>query len=188
MRHLLPGLLLAIAGSAAAETVYVHDYLRLSVRASPTSSSASIQVVATGDVLAVLERAGDYIRVRTEEGTEGWVSNSYVSSERPARLQLEELRQDLSRIEAETERLRSELRSSNERGEAVTKQLNEVAAENSSLQQQLSRYTGSSARLAREYAWLIQGAFIVGLFLLGFSLGVRWYKRRLAARLGGLEI
>lgn len=188
MRSLLLGLLLAFAGSAAAETVYVQDYLRLSVRTSPTSGAESIEVVATGDALTVIERAGDYIRVRTAKGTEGWVSKAYVSGEQPARMQLEQLRQEYARVEAETERLHSELSAGNERSEAVAKRLDEVAAENEALRQQLGRYTSSSATLVREYAWLIRGVAVIALLLLGFMLGVRWYKRRLAERLGGLEI
>jgi SH3 domain protein len=144
-------------------------------------------VVATGDALTVLERAGDYIRVRTAEGTEGWVSKAYVSSEQPARMQLEQLREEYARVEAENERLRGELSAGNERGEAVAKQLDAVARENEALQQQLGRYTGSSARLLRDYAWLLGGVAVIVLLLLGFLFGVRWYKRRLADRLGGLE-
>jgi len=188
MRSLLLGLVLAFAGSAVAETVYVHDLLRLSVRTSPTPGAESIEVVATGDALTVLERAGEHIRVRTAEGTEGWVSKAYVSSEQPARMQLEQLRQEYARVEAETERLRGELSAGTERSEAVAKQLDEVARENAALQEQLGRYTSSSARLLRDYAWLIRGVAVIALLLLGFMLGVRWYKRRLAARLGGLEI
>jgi septal ring factor EnvC (AmiA/AmiB activator) len=103
-------------------------------------------------------------------------------------MQLEQLRQEYTRIEAETERLRGELSAGNERNEAVMKRLDAVARENEALQQQLGRYTSSSARLLRDYAWLIRGVAVIALLLLGFMLGVRWYKRRLAARLGGLEI
>lgn len=188
MRSMLLGLVLAFAGSAVAETVYVHDYLRLSVRTSPTAGAESIEVVATGDALTVLERAEDYIRVRTAGGAEGWVSKAYVSSEQPARMQLEQLRQEYARIEGETERLRGELSAGTARSEAVAKQLDAAARENEALQQQLGRYTSSSATLLRDYAWLIRGVAVIALLLLGFMLGVRWYKRRLAARLGGLEI
>lgn len=190
-RHLgglLLGLTLAFSGMAAAETVYVQDYLRLSVRSTPSSSGASVGAVGTGDALTVLATEGDYVKVRTAEGLEGWVSKGYVSEEKPARLQLEELRAEYDRNQTTTGELRKELGASKEHEAGLTKQLDGLKNENSSLQQQLSRYTSSTAKFARKYAWLFQGAFMIGLFLLGFYLGVRWYKRRLADRLGGLEI
>jgi SH3 domain protein len=176
------------AGSAVAETVYVHDYLRLGVRSNPNSSETPIAVVTTGDALEVLERNGGYLKVRAEDGTEGWVSKAYVSSEKPARLQLEQLQQAYGRREAELKELRGELTARIDKGEQQEKQLAELMSENATLHQQVSRLYSRNAELKREYAWLYQGAALIVLFLLGFYLGVRWYKRRITDRLGGLEI
>lgn len=185
---LLAGLIFAFAGSATAETVYVHDYLRLGVRTNPNSSESPIAVVTTGDALSVLEKEGGYIRVRTEQGDEGWVSKAYVSTEKPARLQLDQLKQEYARNEAETKELRQELAGSVEHAETVEKQLAEMMAENASLHDQVGRFYSSSAQLKRKYAWVYQSAGMIVLFLFGFFLGVRWYKRRITDRLGGLEI
>lgn len=171
-----------------AETVYVHDYLRLGVRSNPNSSESPIAVVTTGDALTVLEREGNYIRIRTKEGEEGWVSKAYVSTEKPARLQLEQLQQEYARNETETKDLRQQLAGSLEHAEAVEKQLADMMAENASLHEKVSRYYSSTAQLKRKYAWVYQSAIMIALFLFGFFLGVRWYKRRITDRLGGLEI
>lgn len=188
IRYLLLGLIFAVAGTAAAETVYVHDYLRLGVRSNPNSSESPIAVVTTGDALTVLERSGGYIKVRTKDGAEGWVSKAYVSTEQPARLQLEQLKKEYARNEAEANDLRKELTAGIEHSEVMEKQINELMAENASLHQQVSRFYSDTARLKREYAWVYQSAIMIGLFLFGFYLGVRWYKRRITDRLGGLEI
>ncbi len=188
IRYLLLGLIFAVAGTAAAETVYVHDYLRLGVRSNPNSSESPIAVVTTGDALTVLERSGGYIKVRTKDGAEGWVSKAYVSTEQPARLQLEQLKKEYARNEAEANDLRKELTAGIERSEVMEQQINELMAENASLHQQVSRFYSDTARLKREYAWVYQSAIMIGLFLFGFYLGVRWYKRRITERLGGLEI
>lgn len=108
--YLLWGVLLfTVAGSALAETVYVIDTLRLGVRASPDPAESSIAVVATGDVLTVLGREGDYIHIRSEKGVEGWVSQAYVSAEKPARLQLEQMQKELAQREKQLTELRKRL-------------------------------------------------------------------------------
>jgi SH3 domain protein len=176
--------LFLVAGNVMAETVYVHDYLRLGVRNHPNSSESAIAVVTTGDALQVLGHNGDYLKIRAEDGTEGWVSQAYVSSEKPARLQLDELRKHYSQREAELKELRQELTATIEKNDSNEKRLTAVSGENATLQQQLSRYNS----LKHKYAWVYQSAVVVALFLLGFYLGMRWYKRRITERLGGLEI
>lgn len=186
-KYLLVGLLLH-AGAVMSETIYVHDYLRLGIRAHPNSSETPLSVVTTGDALEVLERQGGYIKVRSEEGIEGWVSKAYVSSEKPARLRLEELQEEYKRLQGEMKDLRRELTASQELNEKLSMQNAELMSENGSLHDQVSRYYGSLAKNRSPYTWLYQSLAIVALFVLGIFLGVRWQKRRVADRLGGLEI
>lgn len=184
-------LLLALSlstGTAMAETIYVHDYLRLGVRANPNSSETPIAVVTTGDALEVLERQEGYIKVRAKNGVEGWVSKAYVSSEKPAVLRLEQLQQEYQRQQSELKDLRRELTVSQGKNETLDKQLSELMSENGSLHEQVSRYYSKTAQQRQHYTWLFQSLAIVALFILGVYLGVRWQKRRVSDRLGGLEI
>jgi len=171
-------------GSVMAETVYVTDELRLGVRNNPTSAERSFTTVVTGDALQVLDRSGDYLKIRAKDGTEGWVSKAFVISDKPARLQLESLQAQYAQRESELNTLRQELSATSEKYDSSAKQLTAVSEENATLKQQLSRYTG----LRYKYAWVYQSATVIALFLLGFFLGVRWYKRRITERLGGMEI
>src|SRR5437773_4844232 len=50
----------------------------VNVRRGPGTGSAVVATAARGDVLEVLERAGDWIRVRTRAGVEGYVSAQFV--------------------------------------------------------------------------------------------------------------
>jgi len=192
MRKRLFGYLLSclflIAGNVMAETVYVHDFLRLGVRNDPNSSETPIAVVTTGDALQVLERSGDYLKIRTPDGTEGWVSEGYVSKEKPARLQLEELRKAYSRNQEELKTLRKELTSTIEKSGASEKQLAEVNEEKTALQQKVDRFQRREEESTSKYTWVYQGGLLLIMFLLGFFFGMRRYKRRITDRLGGLEI
>lgn len=176
--------LLLFTGNAQAETVYVTGELRLGVRNNPTAAERPFTTVVTGDALTVLERKDDYLKIRSKGGTEGWVSKAYVNSDKPASLQLEALQAQYVQRESELKSLRQELSATSEKYDSNEKQLSAVSEENTSLKQQLSRYTG----LKYKYAWVYQSATVLALFLLGFYLGVRWYKRRITERLGGMEI
>lgn len=186
--NLFLGLLLIFAGTAAAEVVYVHDYLRLGVRANPDPAESSIAVVATGDALTVLAREGDYIKIRTEEGTEGWVSKNYVSDEAPARLLLEQLRGEYAQKEAQSMELSKALAEITGSRDVMEKRITELMSENSSLQQEINTLTGRSDSLIQQYAWAIRIALVIMLFLAGFYLGAGWYMRRVRRRFGGMEI
>lgn len=186
--NLFLGLLLIFAGTAAAEVVYVHDYLRLGVRANPDPAESSIAVVATGDALTVLAREGDYIKIRTEEGTEGWVSKNYVSDEAPARILLEQLRGEYAQKEAQSMELSKALAEITGSRDVMEKRITELMAENSSLQQEINTLTGRSDSLIQQYAWAIRIALVIMLFLAGFYLGAGWYMRRVRRRFGGMEI
>jgi curli biogenesis system outer membrane secretion channel CsgG len=50
----------------------------LNVRSGPGSSHSIVSVVRSGDRLEVLEHSGDWIRIRTETGNEGWISGKYT--------------------------------------------------------------------------------------------------------------
>lgn len=186
-KYLLLGLTL-YAGAAMAETIYVHDYLRLGIRTNPNSSESPISVVTTGESLEVLQRRGGYIKVRSKDGVEGWVSKAYVSSEKPARLRLEQLQDEYKRQQSERKDLRRELTATIERNELLEKQLTELMNENASLHQQVSRFYSMQAKSQQQYLWLYLALGVIALFIFGVFLGIRWQRRRIAERLGGLEI
>lgn len=136
LSKLFLGLFLVFSAAAAAEVVYVHDAVRLDVRDTPVDFGAPVAEVTTGAELTVLEREGDYIRIRTTEGVEGWISQSGVSSEQPARLQLEQLRKELERQEAQSAELRKTLADSNRAREAMESRINALTTENAALKRQ----------------------------------------------------
>jgi len=177
-------LLSLFAGAALAETVYVQDHIRLGVRDVPGSAGTSVAVVATGDALQVLEEAEEYVKIRTGEGVEGWVSKAYVGTDVPAGLRLEKLQASFGKQQEEIKGLREELAGKTQLSEQLEQQRSSLAAENDSLQQRLGKYEDAKGSLA----WLYRSLAIAGLFLFGIFLGIRWQKRRIAERLGGFDL
>lgn len=68
---------------APAETRYVGDQLVITLRAGKSSQHKIIKTLKTGTPLEVLDEDDTYLKVRTEDGSVGYVLRQYVSTELP---------------------------------------------------------------------------------------------------------
>lgn len=97
-------LLLAGAGPARAETLFVTDTLSIGLHLEADIDSPITGLVLGGTALTVLARNGELAEVRAANGPSGWIDGRYLVAEKPARARAREL-------EIETQRLRAELAS-----------------------------------------------------------------------------
>ena len=97
-------LLLAGAGPARAETLFVTDSLNIGLHSEADIDSPITGLVPGGTALTVLARNGELAEVRAANGPSGWIDGRYLVTEKPARARAREL-------EIETQRLRAELAS-----------------------------------------------------------------------------
>lgn len=97
-------LLLAGAGPARAETLFVTDALNIGLHREADIDSPITGLVPGGTALTVLARNGELAEVRAANGPSGWIDGRYLVAEKPARARAREL-------EIETQRLRAELAS-----------------------------------------------------------------------------
>src|ERR1044072_4854733 len=58
---------------------YVSDRLLLNVYAQADQSGGRVATIQTGDSVDELERAGNMVYVRLEDGREGWVGANYLT-------------------------------------------------------------------------------------------------------------
>lgn len=174
--------------TAWAETVYVNDMLRVGVRERPNSSQAPITIVTTGMALEVLEHRDGYIRVRTKDGTEGWINDVYATDEVPARRRLKEVVADQERLKKELAQQRSAATTAEQESSQLQAHLGELAKRNEVLQAQLNKARRSLSARANGDRWLYLGGVIIVLFVFGFFLGTRWYRQRVTERFGGLQV
>lgn len=91
---------LLLPGVVAAETAYVIDHLRVSLRAEASEDAARTKTVETGHVLEVLERDGNFAHVRDAQGGEGWIDARYLSPQPPARVRVKELEGRISALQS----------------------------------------------------------------------------------------
>jgi SH3 domain protein len=105
---------------AAAETRYVDDQLIITLRMGKSSQHKILKTLKTGTPLEILNEEDEtYLKVRTQDGTEGYVLRQYVSSNPPKSQRI-----------AELERLNSSLQ----------KKISSLEAANSNLKTQINSY------------------------------------------------
>jgi SH3 domain protein len=183
---------LPLVGAAAEpEVVYVTDELRLGLYRTEETSGRTVKTLISGARLTVLERALMSIRVRTDDGDEGWVKTAYIVEAEPARsrlarveaaaavttTQLADTEAALADRKAEVVRLKEELAAAEQ---AIT-DLPALREENAALRDTLNA-GGTRVPLA----WFI-AATLIG-FLIGGLVGYWLLDRRVRSRFGGLRV
>ena len=104
---ILISMLLLPAGMTVAEEVfYVNDHLVITLRAGKGGEYRILRTLSSGTELRVIEDDGEYVRVSTADGIEGWVGKQYLRDTPIARVQLAEASKKLERYELENGSLR----------------------------------------------------------------------------------
>lgn len=89
--------------SLLADTRYVSDRLIISVRAGQNNTSDILGYIKSDTPVDVLEEEGRYLKIKTENGLEGWVNTRYIISEPPKTLIIKDLRNERNRLRGEIE-------------------------------------------------------------------------------------
>lgn len=101
-RLTLTGIALAVGllpAPTRAATAYIIDEIRVSLRTAPCATCTVVQQgLASGLRLEVLELGDGWSRVRSPEGTEGWLPSRYLTDQPIARDQLAALRQQVEQL------------------------------------------------------------------------------------------
>jgi SH3 domain protein len=174
---------------AFAETVYVDDNLRVGVRPEPDNSYSPISVVVSGMILEVLERKGNYMRIRTPSGVEGWVSNSYVTKKKPAQILVDEYKKKQKGLDEKIKSLNDQVDKLTADRNQLQLNVQELERENTELKDNMDENSRLESLLSGSATPWWQNLIIL-LFLMGlaFTGGVLWYRRHTAKKLGGLSI
>lgn len=181
---------------------FVSDKLVLNVYSEPVQGSARVATIQTGDAVEELERSDKMVRVRLEDGREGWVGANYLVDAAPAIVRLRELQrqqpgarpridkaaaEENARLKKENAALRGQL---GELQSRVTS-LSEAAAEREEANHTAPETTPQTANLASAtphggvLGWLV-AMTVVGA--IGFASGYQTLARRLRKKFGGLKI
>lgn len=145
--------------SCASETLYVTDRVAAAMYPAPRAASKPLQYLPTGTILRRLVEQNDFIRVRTPEGTEGWIQRSQLQEDVPAQVVL------LSLVQQHEQTIR----------------------ELDKTQQQLAETEAIVQSRQGTRAWLALVIVLI-TFSSGFLLGIFWLDWRLRERHGGFRL
>ncbi|HUX79663.1 MAG TPA: TIGR04211 family SH3 domain-containing protein [Alphaproteobacteria bacterium] len=101
-------ILTATIKSVFADTRYVSDELIISVRDGHNQDDNVLGHIRTGTAVDVLEEKGGYLRIKTEDGLEGWVQAQYIISEKPNGRIIEDLRDEINDLNKKIELSKNE--------------------------------------------------------------------------------
>jgi SH3 domain protein len=108
-------ILICFSANGFAETMYVTDVLKLTLRSGPSTEHKILSVVESGQVVELVEPGDDWSLVRIENGKEGYVLTRYLMPEPTHNVRLEQLQskhkalmQQSATLLEENTRLRSE--------------------------------------------------------------------------------
>ncbi len=153
-------LLWATPARAAAD--YIRDEVRVNMRTGPSSEHRILRVLRSGEAVAELGKDDGWMLVRTEDGKQGWVPTTYVTSEVPASVSLPKIQAQLDEARAWIEELSTQIQA---QAEAMA-EIEGMRARNTELE-------ARSLRLTRSDTWKnwFTGAAIAALFL---AIGAMW--------------
>ena len=151
-RCIVAGLLaLVMATVASAETRYVADSLVITVRELPDSTSTHIKNIVTDTSFEVIEESGDYLKIRLQDGSEGYVKKRYTSTATPKPVLIENLAKKNARLKKQYDDLTASL--SDQEATSVTRQ-KELQSSLGDLKKELARQTTANAQLKSDLAKL----------------------------------
>lgn len=206
-RVLLLLLLLGVALPALAEQGYITDRLHITLRRGPGNEYKILKSLPSATPVEILERGERYLKVRLEDGEEGYVLTQYVSDEMPFVLVAERLRRERDRLgdrlkaledkeralQAELtaaggrlQRSESELRKTTEQFQVLragSEHVTEIMAERDRLRQENQDLQARLTVLKKDNARLLRSDIFrwflagAGVLWLGWLLGRRPPKR-----------
>ena len=155
--------LLAGAATARAETVYVSDVIKLTVRSGPGNEHKSIALTESGQQLELIKSGEEWSLVRLANGAEGYVLARYLTTVPPGRFQFLQLQEKIKVLTAQAAGLAEEskrLKAENEKLAAAVAgsqaQTESLRGEYETFKHEASDFVGLKARTDAQAAELEQ--------------------------------
>lgn len=121
---------------ACAHAEYVSESLRVELRSGASTEHRIIDFVKAGTKIEVLQAGEAFTRIRTENGSEGWIASQYVVNDPPSRdllrqrqARIDQLTANLEQATAGTGNVFAELEQNKAQVATLTEQLTSTRAE-----------------------------------------------------------
>jgi SH3 domain protein len=153
-----------LAPAAGAETMYVSDMLKLTLRTGPSTENKILAVIESGQQLELLEPGEEWSRVQLPDGKEGWVLSRYLTPVETNNVKLErlqtqhknltaqaaELLEENKILKAENEKLRAEFEANQKEMVKARTDYETLKAESTEFLALKSKYTTAVTQLTEQ--------------------------------------
>lgn len=144
------------ATTIQAETMYISDNLRITLRSGPSTENKILAVLESGQSVDVVKKGDEWSQVKTADGKDGWALSRYLAPEPTHRLRLEHLQskhknlmaqaasliEENNRLKAENEKFRTQF-------ETTQQQLQKTNTEFKTLKSEASEFITLKANYER---------------------------------------
>jgi SH3 domain protein len=162
-----------------AETFYVGDEVKLTLRSGPGTDRKILDIVSTGEKMEILQDGEEWVFVRLRNGKEGWVLKRYLTREKPSRLVLEELQTSHGLLATQSDELAKEnaaLKATNETINARLKEKTKALEELTRTYEELKKDSDAGTfQMRKNIILLFSGA---GILFFGIILGLVMKRQR----------
>jgi SH3 domain protein len=181
--------------AAHAETGYVTDILSLGLHRASDTSDDPFQTLRSGDEFEILARDGYYAHVRLPDGTTGYVKASFIVTEKPARLIVEQTAAERDALAAEVAELKSAFAEPAAHLDALQKEAVGLRTDRDAAALRNAELEEANAGLVEQqedyrhslpYTWVAGAALLC--FVAGILLGLWWTDHRIRRRHGGIRV
>lgn len=187
--------LLAVSGSAQAQTAYVTDRLQLGVHQLADTSDRSFATLKSGERVEISEESQYHARVTIADGRTGWVKKNYLVADKPAILRLTEVEQErdraIDRLESLTSGFTDREAQLSEIEAAVIARETAAAADADELKLLRIENVKLADRL-EAYAFSVPGKVFFAAagttLVIGFLFSWWWFDHRSRVRHGGYRV
>jgi len=150
MKHFTSGLvtlgitLILLTTMVYAEDRYVIDNLQITFRTGPGNDRKIISLLNSDQMVEIIEPSGDWVKVRLQNGKEGWVLQRYLTQETPCRTRVITANQSIDQLKNELDA-----------AQAANQQ---IRADKEKISQELKRTQQELDKITKAYAILKKGA------------------------------
>ena len=155
------------------------DKLTITFRSGPGMERKILKSLVTGESMELLEDGEEWVRVRLQDGQEGWVMKQYISRTKPSQLQLQELQKAYASLKSQSDELSKEdetLKAANQKVSTALEEKTKALADLTQEYNELKQSSDASSFQMRKYLiFFFSGA---GILFIGILLGLVMKRQR----------
>ncbi len=161
------GLLLILslcATAIQAETMFISDNLKITLRSGPSTGNKILAVLQSGQTVEVVNPGDEWSQVTMADGKEGWVLSRYLTPNPTHNLRLERLDtkhknlmaqaaallEENNKLKAESKRLRSEFQTTQNQMQKTTSEYETLKTEAAEFLTLKANYDRAASQLAKQ--------------------------------------